>query len=111
MTKKEREKQKQDAKEMLLKWIRPNSRILSVTRRYSPNSLSRSIDLYCLWEKPTQATPTLHYLSGFVSHLMGMRQDKNGALITTDDAEQLVIHLSYALFGIEKGKQLYNERI
>lgn len=95
--------EKAHAKEMLLRYLQPDSTVYTVLRHVSQSGMQRRIDLFSIGQH--EGKPYMQYLSGYAAALMEGRLSKKQGIVVNgcgmDMGFHLVSNLSYYLFGKE----------
>jgi hypothetical protein len=96
-----KERDKEEARDALKRVLSPGDTVYGIVRTVSRSGLSRTIDFYAI----QQNQPI--YLSGYMSTLLGISRNKEGALKGSGCGMEMVIDLSRTLF--EHGYALKHE--
>lgn len=102
-SKRERDEDKAEAIAILQEILPPGSVVYAIIRSVARSGMSRTMDLYAM--EKGEAGPHLRYLTGYVSRVLGLSRDKEGAARIHGCGMDMVfatVHdLSYALHGRE----------
>lgn len=98
---------RQEAREMLLKYLKPGDTVFTVLRHVSKSGMSRQIDFFKL------LNGRQHYLTGYIATLLDMKRTDQGALKVSgcgmDMGFSVVYNLSRSLwpkgFKLAKGQR------
>ena len=94
--KQEKANEAREARESLLRYLKPGTTVYTVLRHVSKSGMSRRIDLYAI--APDHAgEPRLQYLSGWVGRILEYRRHKDGGLVVGGCGMDMGFHLVYSL--------------
>jgi len=92
-----RQREFQEAREMLLKFLHHKSRVYCVLRSVSKSGMSRTIDFYTITEdnRGNGVESYMQYLTGWFGTLLDYRRDKHGALKVGGCGMDMGFHVVY----------------
>lgn len=96
LTKKaQREQEREESRQELLKILRPGDRVYSVIRSVARSGMSRTIDFYAMQVDDRDGKPFPRYLTGYIADVLDYRRDDHGALKVGGCGMDMCFHVVY----------------